>query len=114
MITGALCLTAMMQGELKKAGLVGPLVIGLVIFFGATVVGPITSGCFNPAVGIGANFNDAWNNGGDDRVKYLWLYIFAPLLGGVIAALLFTTLVPEVREQQGTNYKGKKSRVDSD
>ena len=113
-ITAALCMTAMMQGEMKNSGLAGPLVIRVVIFFGAIIIGPITSGCFNPAVGIGANFNDAWNNGGDDRVKYLWLYIFAPLLGSVIAAILFITFVNEVREQQGTIYKKDKLSIDSE
>ena len=96
-ITCLLCMTAMMQGEFKQAGLVGPLVIGLVIFFGATVVGPITSGCFNPAVGIGANLTDAWNNGGGDRLQWLWLYILAPLSGGVIASMLFMIFVDEIR-----------------
>ena len=103
MITVALCMTTLMTGELQNTGIVGPLVIGLVYFFGATVVGPITGGAFNPAVGMGANFTDAWNHGGGDRVKYLWLYILAPLLGGIISAILFFILVEEVREQQGTN-----------
>ena len=109
-VTGALCMTAQMQGELKNSGLVGPLVIGLVIFFGATVVGPISSGCFNPAVGIGALFNDAWNHNDAHRMKHLWIYIFAPLLGGAIAAIIFVILVDEVRAQQGTNKVRKSER----
>lgn len=60
--------------------------IGMTVFVGATVVGPISGGAFNPAVALGLSISGqfAWSS--------LWLYFVAALLGGVVAALAFRVL----------------------
>lgn len=62
------------------------LAIGAVIFVGATTVGPISGGGFNPAVALGLSVSGQfdWSN--------LWLFIAAPLVGGALAALAFRLL----------------------
>lgn len=62
------------------------LAIGGTVFVGATTVGPISGGGFNPAVALGLSISGqfAWSN--------LWLYVVAPLVGAAIAALLFRVL----------------------
>ena len=62
------------------------LAIGGVVFVGATTVGSISGGGFNPAVALGLSVSGhfAWDS--------LWLYIAAPIVGGVVAALLFRLL----------------------
>ena len=57
-ITTLLCLTAMIHREIERYGLMGPLVISLVLFVGAFISGDISDGCFNPALGLGANLTD--------------------------------------------------------
>ncbi|MBO9626368.1 MAG: aquaporin [Microbacterium sp.] len=62
------------------------LAIGGVVFVGATTVGAISGGGFNPAVALGLSISGqfAWSN--------LWLYIVAPIVGAAIAAILFRVL----------------------
>lgn len=65
------------------------LAIGGVVFIGATTVGSISGGGFNPAVALGLSVSGhfAWSS--------LWLYIVAPVVGAVIAAILFRVLNTE-------------------
>lgn len=62
------------------------LAIGGLVFVGATTVGPISGGGFNPAVALGLSVSGqfAWSN--------LWLYVLAPIVGAAIGALLFRVL----------------------
>ena len=62
------------------------LAIGGVVFVGATAVGSISGGGFNPAVALGLSVSGQfdWAN--------LWLYVVAPIVGGAIAAVLFRVL----------------------
>ncbi|VXB26492.1 Glycerol uptake facilitator protein-like 6 [Microbacterium sp. 8M] len=62
------------------------LAIGGTVFVGATAVGGISGGGFNPAVALGLSISGqfAWAN--------LGLYILAPLIGAAVAALLFRVL----------------------
>ncbi|KJL47967.1 Aquaporin Z [Microbacterium hydrocarbonoxydans] len=62
------------------------LAIGGTVFVGAVAVGGISGGGFNPAVALGLSISGQfdWAN--------LWLYIVAPIVGAVVAALLFRLL----------------------
>ena len=62
------------------------LAIGGTVFVGATAVGGISGGGFNPAVALGLSIS------GQFDVANLWLYIVAPLVGAAVAALLFRVL----------------------
>ena len=62
------------------------LAIGATVFVGAATVGSISGGGFNPAVALGLSV------GGYFDWASLWLYIVAPVVGAVIAALLFRVL----------------------
>jgi hypothetical protein len=57
-----------------------------------TFAGPISGGCFNPAFGITqTTYQVGYMNslGIDGKIyqRYLWIYIVAPLLGGIMAAM---------------------------
>lgn len=63
-------------------GVLAPVAIGAFIFTAATVVGPFTSGSFNPARSlapaiVAASFSD------------VWIFVVAPLVGGTVGGLLF-------------------------
>jgi len=62
------------------------LAIGSVVFVGASTVGAISGGAFNPAVAFGLSISGqlAWSN--------LWLYVVAALVGGAVAAGAFRLL----------------------
>lgn len=70
------------------------LAIGGTVLVGALAVGPVSGGGFNPAVALGLALNGtfAWSN--------FWLYLLAPLLGGLLAGLVFRALNPEDRITQ--------------
>lgn len=68
------------------------LVAGLT-FAGMLMVSmPISGGVLNPAIFIGFAGFDALTGGG--TLSSLWLYTFAPLAGGALAAFVFTYLRP--------------------
>jgi aquaporin Z len=62
------------------------LAIGFTVLVGAIAVGPISGAAFNPAVGIGSILVHAARGG--EGLGNLPLYIVAPSLGGVLAALV--------------------------
>jgi aquaporin Z len=63
------------------------LAIGFTVVVGAFAGGPISGGAFNPAVGSGPILVNVLTNTG--KITYLWLYLLAPALGGVVAAWVF-------------------------
>ncbi|MDR6867755.1 aquaporin Z [Microbacterium resistens] len=62
------------------------LAIGATVFVGATTVGSISGGGFNPAVALGLAISGqfAWSS--------LWLYVLAPVVGAALAAVAFRVL----------------------
>ncbi|HKT57978.1 MAG TPA: aquaporin [Microbacterium sp.] len=62
------------------------LAIGSTVLVGAIAVGGVSGGGFNPAVALGLSITGhfAWSA--------IWLYVLAPVVGGIIAALLFRLL----------------------
>jgi aquaporin Z len=64
------------------------LAIGLTVFVGATVVGPISGGAFNPAVAIGGCVLGIFNVGS------LWIYLGAEFAAAIAAALVFKLANP--------------------
>lgn len=63
------------------------LAIGATVVVAAFAGGPISGGAFNPAVGAGPLLLRSLM--GEGGIQHLWLYVAGPLLGGVIAALVF-------------------------
>lgn len=62
------------------------LAIGTTVFIGASTVGGISGGGFNPAVALGLAV------GGNFEWSALWMYFLAPLVGAALAALIFGAL----------------------
>src|SRR3981189_3160579 len=68
-----------------RAGNLAPLAIGMTLTLNIIMGGALTGAAFNPARALGPmvatdNFNDAW------------LYLTAPVVGAIVAALLHTAL----------------------
>ena len=71
--------------------IVAGLPIGFVIFFDILMGGPMTGGAMNPARWFGpALVSGNWSNG--------WLYIVGPVVGGIIAALLYDVMILRRKE----------------
>ena len=62
-------------------GVFAPFGIGLFIFTAATTAGPISGGSFNPARSLGPAIVDG-------TFTNQWIYIVAPIAGGIIAGAL--------------------------
>ena len=89
LFTFALCLVVLNSATAAKTqgnSFYG-LAIGFTVVVAAFAGGPISGGAFNPAVGIGPTIVHAMSGGGS--FQHLWLYIVGPLLGGVLAAMVF-------------------------
>ena len=63
------------------------LAIGLTIFVGATAVGSISGGAFNPAVGVSPLLFDFQNISAN--LTNIALYIFGPVIGAIVASLAY-------------------------
>ena len=65
------------------------LAIGFTVVAGATAVGRISGGAFNPAVALGASAMGlfSWSN--------IWIYLLADFAAGAAAALAFRYLNPD-------------------
>jgi aquaporin Z len=79
-----------------RAGNLAPLAIGMTLTLNIIMGGALTGAAFNPARALGpmvatGNFNDAW------------LYLTAPVVGAIVAALLHTGLARLA--QEGTAAK---------
>jgi MIP family channel proteins len=75
-----------------RAGNLAPLAIGVTLVLNIIMGGPLTGAAFNPARAFGpmvatGNFNDAW------------LYLTAPIVGAIVAAILHTGLARLVQER---------------
>ena len=82
----------------KKAGLIIGLTLTLVHLVGI----PLTGTSVNPARSIATAFGALIFNGNSDPLAMVWVFIVGPLLGGVLAALLYNFLhkqKDEVKEE---------------
>ena len=82
-----------------RAGSLAPLAIGMTLTFNIIMGGALTGAPFNPARALGpmvatGNFNDAW------------LYLTAPIVGAIVAAILHTSLARLVQERTAAAERG--------
>ena len=75
---------AVATSEKLKGNFIYGLAIGFTVLTCAFVAGPISGGAFNPAVAVGPEIMDAII--GNDSIKYIWIYLVGPLVGGALAA----------------------------
>ena len=79
----------------QKHGSFGGLVIGLTLV-GVHILGiNLTGTSVNPARSVGTAISAAVFNGSTEALKQVWIFIAAPLVGAVIAALLYMGLNSE-------------------
>jgi MIP family channel proteins len=87
-----------------RAGSLAPLAIGMTLTFNILMGGALTGAPFNPARALGpmvatGNFNDAW------------LYLTAPIVGAIIAAILHTGLVRLAHEGATAAERGRAAQT---
>jgi len=66
------------------------LAIGFTVVVAAFAGGPISGGAFNPAVGIGPNLIKGLLGGSPESLHNIVLHVVGPLIGGALAAIVFT------------------------
>lgn len=82
-------------GNGKIAGLVIGLTLTLVHLIGINITGTSV----NPARSIATAFADLIYNGGTDALAQIWMFIVAPLVGGLVAAIVYKVLHKEKAEK---------------
>lgn len=75
-----------------RAGSLAPLAIGMTLTLNILMGGPLTGAPFNPARALGPMV--ATGNYGD-----VWLYLAAPIVGAIIAAILHTVIAWHAHEE---------------
>lgn len=87
---------ALVVGHLIDNPVVCGGVISMTITSGDWAIGKITGGCFNPAIGFGINIINYAKNG--SHLDHTWIYVLAPLLGGIIASCIARFFIDELEE----------------
>lgn len=88
LLTMVLVLTVLgATSKSAPAGLAG-IPIGVALAVTNLVAIPVTNASINPARSIGP----ALYSGGGDAVSQLWLFIVAPIVGGIVAALVYSLI----------------------
>jgi glycerol uptake facilitator-like aquaporin len=90
-----LCTVVLSTAIAGRARNFAPLAIGMTLTLNIIMGGPLTGAAFNPARALGpmvatGNFNDAW------------LYLVAPIVGAIIAAILHTGVARLIHERIAT------------
>ena len=83
------------SGNGKIAGLVIGLTLTLVHLIGINITGTSV----NPARSIATAFADLIYNGTTEALGQVWMFIGAPLIGAVVAVLIFKCLHKDKKEQ---------------
>ena len=83
------------SGNGKIAGLVIGLTLTLVHLIGINITGTYV----NPARSIATAFADLIYNGTTEALGQVWIFIVAPLIGAVVAVLIFKCLHKDKKEQ---------------
>jgi aquaporin Z len=104
MVTSTLVMSALMVGEIPDSKLVQVGVVAMALFAGAHSVGYISGACFNPAIGIAANTTDSIKRG-VHYMEHIWIYLLAPSLGGVIAAIIHLIYRPALANSDKVGYE---------
>ena len=89
---------------------IAPLFIGLTVASVICLIAPLTQAGLNPARDFGprmAAWIFGWGEAAfpDTKAGFFWVYIFAPIIGGVVAALFFTRIL-EPAMKKATNDCG--------
>ncbi len=66
----------------RAEGAIAPVAVGFALAAGIFVAGPLTGGAVNPARAFGPNLLAG-------ELAPLWIYLVAPTVGGVLAAVLY-------------------------
>jgi MIP family channel proteins len=87
-----LCTVVLSTAVAGRAQNLAPLPIGMTLTLNIIMGGPLTGAAFNPARALGpmvaaGHFNDAW------------LYLVAPIVGAIVAAILHTGLARLIQER---------------
>jgi aquaporin Z len=87
-----------------RAGSLAPLAIGMTLTFNILMGGALTGAPFNPARALGpmvatGNFRD------------VWLYMAAPIVGAIVAAIVHTGLVRLAQEGMSTGSRSRAAQT---
>jgi glycerol uptake facilitator-like aquaporin len=87
-----------------RAGNLAPLAIGMTLTLNIIMGGPLTGAPFNPARALGpmiatGNFSNAW------------LYMTAPIVGAIIAALLHAAFVRLAQERTASARRSRPAQM---
>lgn len=69
-------------------GMLGALTVSMTLSLTVIYGGKLSGACYNPAVGIAINLWSASVNRDTYYAEYLYIYVFCPLLGGILSGLV--------------------------
>ena len=91
----------------RPSDAMAPLFIGLSVTSIICLIAPLTQAGLNPARDFGPRMLAwlfGWDNAAfpDSNAGFFWVYIFAPIIGGVVAALFFQYILEPILRKAST------------
>jgi glycerol uptake facilitator protein len=85
------------------------LIVGGIYGVGVTYNAGISGGCLNPALGFCVQMVMMFAQGGH-AIKYIWLYIIMPFVGGFVALIFHEHVYKNTCEGDDIDYEEQESR----
>jgi glycerol uptake facilitator-like aquaporin len=98
--TSQIVLIALALGQWSESKLIGLFALSGGLTTGILTVGYISGACFNPTVCFTINFVQAIRSKSQEPLKYLWLYIAAPVIGSLFGTILGIIIHPKPEEKK--------------
>lgn len=78
------------DAKLASDQTISTFIIVIALYGTCGIAGNVTGGCLNPAIGIAHNLSLYFVSSFElDEIRYIWLYIFGPATGGILAAVVY-------------------------
>lgn len=95
----------------------GPLYVGITVTSVICLIAPLTQACLNPARDLGPRvvtmiFGWGRNAFPDNNGGFFWIYVLAPIIGGIASAIFFTYVVEPVMKRKTLEEKAQDENIE--
>ena len=95
----------------------GPMFVGLTVTSVICLIAPLTQACLNPARDLGPRVVTmifGWGRHAfpDAQGGFFWIYVLAPILGGVISAIFFTKILEPAMKRKNKDEKVSDGKIE--
>jgi len=65
---------------------------------------PVSGGCINPAIGLGLNLINFFDNGSKESIEWIWVYTLMPFVGSLLAIFVYEAKFKQMQQQANDQH----------